>query len=152
MKFFLFLIFTIFFSIKSFGHGTILIQEVEHEKGFLDVKVYVDKESFLKEEMAIESIRKKPKKGETIIPLSKIHEGKIAIVIYHDEDGNGEPDENYGDVWEGWDINLRDLVIIDREGNYVTRINLTSFNPDPSALGECSGNYETIKDLIKSLY
>ena len=40
--------------------------------------------------MAIESIRKKPKKGETIIPLSKIHEGKIAIVIYHDEDGNGE--------------------------------------------------------------
>ena len=64
MKFFLFLIFAIFFSIKSFGHGTILIQGVEHEKGFIDVKVYADKESFLKEEMAIESIRKKPIKGE----------------------------------------------------------------------------------------
>ena len=35
MKFFLFLIFTIFFSIKSFAHGTILIQGVKHGKGFI---------------------------------------------------------------------------------------------------------------------
>ncbi|HIA60882.1 MAG TPA: DUF2141 domain-containing protein, partial [Pelagibacterales bacterium] len=49
-----------------------------------------NKESFLKEELAVESIRKKPTKGKTVIPLSKVHEGQIAIVVYHDEDGNGE--------------------------------------------------------------
>ena len=67
-------------------------------------------------------------------------------------EGDGLPDEPYGDVWESWDINLRDLVVLDRSGNYITRINLTSFNPDPTALGECTDNYETIKQLIISLY
>jgi len=67
-------------------------------------------------------------------------------------EGDGLPDETYGDVWESWDISLRDLVFIDRNGNYISRINLTSFNPDPTALGECTDNYETIKQLILSLY
>ena len=80
----------IFFTFKVYGHGTIIIQGVEHEKGEIDVKIYMDKKSFLKEELAVESIRKKPTKGETIIPLTKIHEGQIAIVAYHDEDGDGE--------------------------------------------------------------
>ena len=78
------------FAFKIYGHGTIIIQSVEHEKGKIDVKIYMDKKSFLKEDLAVESIRKKPTKGETIIPLTKIHEGQIAIVVYHDEDGNGE--------------------------------------------------------------
>ena len=67
-------------------------------------------------------------------------------------EGDGLPDETYGDVWESWDISLRDLIFIDRDGNYISRINLTSFNPDPTALGECTDNYETIKQLILSLY
>ena len=67
-------------------------------------------------------------------------------------EGDGVPDEPYGDVWESWEISLRDLIFLDREGNYITRLNLTSFNPDPAALGECTGNYQTIKDLIISLY
>ena len=67
-------------------------------------------------------------------------------------EGDGEPDETYGDVWESWEISLRDLVVLDRDGHYITRINLTSFNPDPNALGECTGNYDTIKYLIISLY
>ena len=69
-----------------------------------------------------------------------------------DDDGDGEPDVTYGDVWEDWEITLRDLIFLDREGNYITRLNLTSFNPDPTSLGECTGNYDTIKDLIISLY
>ena len=67
-------------------------------------------------------------------------------------EGDGLPDETYGDVWENWDISLRDLFVLDREGNYITTLNLTSFNPDPTALGECTGNYDTIKQLIISLY
>ena len=42
MKFFLFLIFTIFFSIKSFGHGTILIQEVILLNDNIEVKINKD--------------------------------------------------------------------------------------------------------------
>ena len=89
MRLLLFLI-TIFVCKVLFAHGTIIIKNVEHDQGYIDVKVYTDKDSFLKEDLAIEAIRKKATKGETIIPLSKIHEGRIAIVVYHDEDGDGK--------------------------------------------------------------
>ena len=72
------------------AHGTIIITNVEHSEGYIDVKIYKDKETFLKEELATETIRKKATKGEKIIPLNKIHEGNIAIVVYHDEDSNNE--------------------------------------------------------------
>ena len=73
-----------------FSHGTIIINNVEHGEGFIDLKVYIDKDSFLEEKLATEHVRKKAVKGKTIIPLSKIHEGEIAIVVYHDEDSNNE--------------------------------------------------------------
>ena len=73
-----------------FAHGTIIINNVEHGEGFIDLKVYIDKDSFLEEKLATEHVRKKAVKGKTIIPLSKIHEGEIAIVVYHDEDSNNE--------------------------------------------------------------
>ena len=72
------------------AHGTIMIEGVEHSEGFIDVKIYENEDSFLKEEIASEVIRKKATQGKTVIPLSKIHEGQIAIVIYHDEDSNGK--------------------------------------------------------------
>jgi len=90
MKLLLFFIFIFLFSFKIFGHGTIIISNVEHSDGYIDVKIYTDKDSFLKEELAIETVRKKATKGETIIPLSKLHEGDIAVVVYHDEDGDGK--------------------------------------------------------------
>ena len=90
MKYFLFLSLTLLFSFKVYAHGTIIISGVEHNKGYIDVKIYTDNESFLKENLAAEIIRKKASKGQTIIPLSKVHEGTIAIVVYHDEDSNGE--------------------------------------------------------------
>ena len=40
------------------------------------------------------------------------------------------------------------LNVIDRDGNEVARVNLTYNNPDPTELGECTGNYQKIKDLI----
>ena len=89
MKYCLLIIFLLL-DVKVYGHATIIIQGIEHGEGKIDIKIYMDKESFLKEELAVESVRKKPTKGKTIIPLSKVHEGQIAIVVYHDEDGNGE--------------------------------------------------------------
>ena len=88
MKLILFFIFIFLFTSKAFCHGTIIISGVDHNNGYIDVKIYTDKESFLKEKLAAEKIRKKATKGETIIPLSKLHEGIIAIVVYHDEDND----------------------------------------------------------------
>ena len=90
MKLILFFIFFLLLSYKSFGHGTIIIADVEHDEGYIDVKIYTDKESFLNEELAAETVRKKATQGETIIPLTKLHEGIIAVVVYHDEDNNGK--------------------------------------------------------------
>ena len=90
MKLILFFIFIFLFTSKAFCHGTIIISGVEHNNGYIDVKIYTDKESFLKEKLAAETIRKKATKGETIMPLSKLHEGIIAIVVFHDEDSDGK--------------------------------------------------------------
>ena len=86
----IFLMILLFSSAHLLAHGTIMIEGVEHSEGFIDVKIYENEDSFLKEEMASEVIRKKAAQGKTVIPLSKIHEGQIAIVIYHDEDSNGK--------------------------------------------------------------
>ena len=80
----------LFFSSVVLSHGTVIIPNVEHNKGFIDVKIYDSKDSFLKEDQAIEVVKKKVNKGKVVVPLSKIHEGQIAIVVYHDEDGDGE--------------------------------------------------------------
>ena len=90
VNFFLFVVIIIFLSLKTHAHGIIIVSGVEHNEGFIDVKIYIDKESFLNEEMAAETIRKRASKGKTVIPLSRLHEGTIAVVVYHDEDGNGE--------------------------------------------------------------
>lgn len=86
----LILLFILLFPSSLFAHGTIIITNVEHSDGYIDVKIYDNKEDFLKENLTKETVRKKATKGRTVVPLSKIHKGQIAIVVYHDEDGNGE--------------------------------------------------------------
>ena len=86
---FLFLL-VLFFSSVVLSHGTVIIPNVEHDRGYIDVKIYDSKDSFLKEDEAVEAVRKKVNKGKVVVPLTKIHEGQIAIVVYHDEDGDGE--------------------------------------------------------------
>lgn len=93
----LILLITIFYFSNSYAHGTIKVYGVEHEEGYIDIKIYSDDESFLNEKQAIESIRKKPTKGLTTIPLSIIHEGEMAIVVYHDE--NNDNKLNTGLFW-----------------------------------------------------
>ena len=80
----------LFFSSVVLSHGTVIIPNVEHDRGYIDIKIYDSKDSFLKEGEAVEAVRKKVNKGEVVVPLTKIHEGQIAIVVYHDEDGDGE--------------------------------------------------------------
>ena len=50
--------------------------------------------------------------------------------------------------WDQWNATIRDFVIVGRNGEELTRINLTYNNPDPDST--CGENYETIKNLILS--
>lgn len=67
----------------------------------------------------------------------------------NENEGLCQTNDSLGDVWDMWDVTLRDFVILDRDGRYVTRINLTYTNPDPNST--CGQNYETIKELLISL-
>ena len=57
-----------------------------------------------------------------------------------------EGGDDISDVWDLWDILLRDFLILDREGNLVARINPTYNNPDPNST--CGENYQTIKRVL----
>ena len=62
----------LFFSSVVLSHGTVIIPNVEHDRGYIDVKIYDSKDSFLKEDEAVEAVRKKVNKGEVVVPLTKI--------------------------------------------------------------------------------
>ena len=57
-----------------------------------------------------------------------------------------EGDDGDGDLWDMWDITLRDFIILDRQGKFVAKVNLTYTNPDPNST--CGENYQEIKNLI----
>ena len=50
------------------------------------------------------------------------------------------------DVWTKWDVRLRDLYILDKEGNLYGLVNLTNFDPNPQING--GKNYNDLKQLI----
>ena len=52
----------LFFSSVVLSHGTVIITNVEHNKGYIDVKIYDSKDTFLEEGKAVEVVRKKVKK------------------------------------------------------------------------------------------
>ena len=54
----------LFFSSVVLSHGTVIIPNVEHNKGYIDIKIYDSEDSFLKEDEAVEAVRKKANKGK----------------------------------------------------------------------------------------
>ena len=84
--------------------------------------------------------------GPRILPWSQDLEDGINCQDENSDDCTGG-DEN-GDVWDARNVSLRDYVILDCNGIEFARINLSYNNPDPTELGECSDNYQKIKDLI----
>ncbi len=86
--------------------------------------------------------------GPRILPWTQDYDDGINCTGNNQDLCNANDDAS--DVWDLWDASLRDLIILDRNGNEFTRVNLTYNNPDPTELGECTGNYQKIKDLILS--
>ena len=84
--------------------------------------------------------------GPRILPWAQDYDDGLNCV--EENDGLCQGGDDTGDVWDLWDISLRDFVILDKYGVEFARVNLTYNNPDPTELGECTENYQKIKDLI----
>ena len=46
------------------------------------------------------------------------------------------------DVWDQWNVEIRDFIIFDKNGNYFSKINLTVIDPS------FNQNYNNIKTLL----
>ena len=82
---------------SSSADVNIVIQGVEHDRGFIDVRIYLDAETWLKENQTAEHIVVQATKGEVVVPLVIFQGGTLAAVVYHDENGDGEM--NTGLFW-----------------------------------------------------
>tara|TARA_B100001750_G_C15093581_1_gene391855 strand:+ start:400 stop:606 length:207 start_codon:yes stop_codon:yes gene_type:complete len=51
-------------------------------------------------------------------------------------------DKIESDVWNNWDISLRDFVILDANGDFFYIVNLTDFDPSNES------NYNNLKQLL----
>ncbi len=49
----LLILFIFFLPTTVYAHGTIIITNVEHDEGYIDLKIYNNKENFLKEDLAV---------------------------------------------------------------------------------------------------
>lgn len=68
----------------------LIIQEVEHDRGNIEVWVYADSEAWLDENRAIEYLIVPARMGRLEVTLSKISTDVFAAFVYHDENGDGE--------------------------------------------------------------
>jgi uncharacterized protein (DUF2141 family) len=75
---------------SSSADVNIVIQGVEHDRGFIDVRIYLDAETWLKENQTAEHIIVPATKNEVVVPLIKFQGGTLAAVVYHDENGDGK--------------------------------------------------------------
>ena len=74
-----------------------MIQGVEHDRGLIDVRIYLNSENWLKENPTTEHIIIEAKRGEVVVPLMKFRGGTLAVVVYHDENSDGKM--NTGLFW-----------------------------------------------------
>ena len=82
--------FFIGWSMSSSADINIVIQGIEHGRGFIDVKIYLDEDAWLQENEAAEHIIVQATKGEVVVPLTTFRGGTLAAVVYHDENSDGK--------------------------------------------------------------
>ena len=90
--------FFIGWSMSSSADINIVIQGIEHGRGFIDVRIYLDAETWLKENQTAEHIVVQATKGKVVVPLTPFQGGTLAAVVYHDENSDGKL--NTGLFWQ----------------------------------------------------
>ena len=51
-------------------------------------------------------------------------------------------DNTIEDVWDRWDVEIRDFIIFDKNGEYFAKVNLTQIDP------AVDQNFDNIKNLL----
>lgn len=89
------LLFSMSFLTSAQNKLTILVEGVTSSKGHLAVGIYDSHDTFLREGEVVKGVFAKAEKGTTRIEFNDIPNGKYAISIFHDENGNREMDTNF---------------------------------------------------------
>ena len=76
----LLLLLTLLITSPLLAHGTIVINNVEHSKGYIDVKIYDNKNSFLKEELAKETAKATEEISQKIESIQTETEGAVVAI------------------------------------------------------------------------
>lgn len=74
---------------------TVTVKGVTSGDGEIKVAVYNDSDGFLKAGFAFSDYSVKASKGITQLHIDNLPEGKYALAIFHDENGNNKLDSNW---------------------------------------------------------
>lgn len=78
------------------GEMQVTVQSIAHDKGGVRIAIYSGAETFRKEDRAV-LVRTLPAKpGEAVETIAGLAAGRYAVIVYHDENGNGEMDRWLG--------------------------------------------------------
>ena len=74
----------------------VVVRGVKHDQGAVKTALYSDPATFRKEDKALAVQGQPAKAGEMVFTFSGVAPGRYAVVVYHDENGNGQMDRFLG--------------------------------------------------------
>lgn len=82
----------------------IIVDDIESEAGDIRLALYNDPKTFRKGEMSLKRLSQPAQPGSVTFRVDDLPAGTYAVIVYHDEDGNGKmnrflgmiPTEGYG--------------------------------------------------------
>ncbi|HWU34696.1 MAG TPA: DUF2141 domain-containing protein [Methylovorus sp.] len=75
---------------------TLKVEGVKNDKGNIRAALYADAKTFRKEAEAVAVVQQAASAGEVILRWNDLKPGRYAVVVYHDEDANGELNRRFG--------------------------------------------------------
>ena len=75
---------------------TLKVEGVKNDKGNIRAALYADAKTFRKEAEAVAVVQQAASPGEVILRWNDLKPGRYAVVVYHDEDANGELNRRFG--------------------------------------------------------
>lgn len=74
----------------------VVVRGIKHDQGAVKVALYSDPATFRKEDKALAVQGQAAKVGEMSFSFPGVAQGRYAVVVYHDENGNGQLDRFLG--------------------------------------------------------
>ncbi len=91
---------------------SVTVNGIRHDRGEVSVSLYSDPKTFRKEAQAVAVKRIPAAPGRATVAFDGLAPGRYAIMVYHDEDGDGELDRRLGMFpTEGYGLSNNPTVI-----------------------------------------